>query len=134
MSTANVAPPPPKITLPRQFQDIPIVVSLYHLYHSFHETLITFPKSERYSLGATCQNEILTLTKHCLRAAGTSNHEVKLRYLQEASVNLDSARLLLSLAKDCKCLPNQTYQQLDARLSEIGRMLGGWLKSISSSP
>lgn len=133
MNTTNVTPPP-KIKLPRQFQDIPIIVSSYHLYGSFHEVLIGFPKSERYSLGAGCQNEILQLMKHCLRAAGTSDKTVKQHCLEEASVNLDSTRLLLSLAKDCKCMSNQTYQQLDARLSEIGRMLGGWLKSVSSSP
>ena len=120
--------------MPRQFQDVPIIVSLYHLYRSFHELLPLFPKTQRYSLGATCQNELLLALKQCLRAAGTSNRAEKQRYLQEASVNLDTVRLLFSLAKDCKCMSNQTHQQLDSKLAEIGRMLGGWLKSISSSP
>ena len=74
------------------------------------------------------------MMKHCLRAAGTSNATEKSRCLKEASVNLDTIRLLLVLAKDCRCIPNQAYQQLDSKLAEIGRMLGGWLKSISSSP
>lgn len=120
--------------LPVQFKDIPIIVSLYHLYSSFHDILVIFPKSERYGLGATCQNELLQMIKHCLRAAGTSNVSDKLRFLKEASVSLDTTRLLLSLCRDCRCMSNQAYQQLESRTSEIGRMLGGWLKSITSSP
>lgn len=120
--------------LPPQFQNIPIISSTYHLYKSFHECLTRFPKSERYSLGATCQGEILELLRLCLRAASISNNERKTACLQEASVRLDSLRLLLNLCRECRCVSNQTYQQLDSTCSEIGRMLGGWLKSISSSP
>jgi hypothetical protein len=68
-----------------------------------------------------------------LRAAGTSKPAEKAINLKEASVRLDSLRLLLNLCKDCRCISNQTYQQLDAHTSEIGRMLGGWLKSVSVS-
>jgi len=143
MSTSNVAPPPretlvvknkPQLKLPGQFQNIPIIVSLYQLYSSFHDELISFPKSERYSLGATCQNEMLDIIRHCLQAASSNQPDSKVMFLQKASASLDTLRLLLSLCKDCKCVSNQTYQQLDSKLSEIGRMLGGWLKSISSSP
>ena len=106
----------------------------HHLYESFHECLIAFPKSERYSLGATCQSEILELLRLSLRAAGSTKPSDKAAYIKEASVRLDSLRLLLNLCKDCKCVSNQTYQQLDSTCNEIGRMLGGWLKSITSSP
>ncbi|RWZ78755.1 MAG: four helix bundle protein [Candidatus Microsaccharimonas sossegonensis] len=113
---------------------VPIVNSVYHLYESFHECLIAFPKSERYSLGATCQSEILELLRVSLRAASSTKPSDKAAYINEASVRLDSLRLLLNLCKDCKCVSNQTYQQLDSTCNEIGRMLGGWLKSITSSP
>lgn len=123
-----------QLKLPGQFQNIPVIVSLYQLYSSFHDELINFPKSERYNLGATCQNEILEIMKQCLRAAGSSKIEYKATNLKNASANLDTLRLLLSLCKDCRCISNQSYQQLDSKLSGIGRMLGGWLRSISSSP
>lgn len=119
---------------PVQFQNTPIIACTYQLYSSFHEILVMFPKSERYSLGATCQNEMLELLRLYLRAAGTSLREDKIVFLKEASVHLDSIRLLLNLCKDCRCISNHAYQQLDSACAEIGRMLGGWLKSISSSP
>ena len=123
----------PQLSLPGQFQNVPIVVSLYQFYSSFHDELINFPKSERYSLGATCQTELLDIIKQCLQAASSSSPKQKTIFLHKASASLDVLRLLLSLCKDCRCVSNQTYQQLDSKLSEIGRMLGGWLKSMSSS-
>lgn len=90
--------------------------------------------SERYNLGETCQNELLDILKQCLQAASSSESAKKRMHLKQASVNLDVLRLLLSLCKDCRCISNQPYQQLDSKLSEIGRMLGGWLRSLSSSP
>ena len=123
-----------QLKLPGQFQNVPIIVSLYQFYSSFHDELINFPKSERYSLGATCQTELLDILKQCLQAASSNGSEQKAIFLHNASASLDVLRLLLSLCKDCKCISNQTYQQLDSKLSEVGRMLGGWLKSLSSSP
>ena len=132
MDTGHVKKP--QLKLPGQFQNVPIIVSLYQFYSSFHDELIRFPKSERYSLGASCQTELLDIIKSCLQAASSSQPGSKVVHLQQASASLDVLRLLLSLCKDCRCTSNQTCQQLDSKLSEIGRMLGGWLKSISSSP
>jgi uncharacterized membrane protein len=74
---------------------------------------------------------MLDIMKQCLSAAGSSEPIKKRMYLEKASADLDVLRLLLSLCKDCKGMSNQTYQQLDSKLSEIGRMLGGWLKSLA---
>lgn len=128
-----MTPPTANSLCQKNFQNVPIVVSLYHLYASFHNNLATFPKSERYSLGATVQNEMLTLLKECLGSAGMSNPVHKASHLSKASVSLDSLRLLLNLCKDCRCLSNEAHQQLDSKLSEIGRMLGGWVRSLTSA-
>ena len=122
--------PPPKLS------SVPIIICLYRFYHVFHQELSRFPKSERYTLGATCQQESLSLIRFCLRAASTNATEanIKRTHLQTAASHLDTLRLLLCLCKDCRCLPNQTYQRLDSNLVEAGRMLGGWLKSVPNSP
>lgn len=38
--------------------------------------------------------------------------------------------MLIRLAKDVQALDNKKYLQLEQALQEIGRMLGGWRKSI----
>jgi len=110
--------------------DVPIVHSLYQLYQQLHEQVLKFPKSQRYSLGANLQNQLLSALEGVITAAGVSQPDVKLRYLQSVSAKIDLLRLLIRLAKDCKCVSNQVYLELESKLHEIGRMLGGWLKSV----
>lgn len=66
-----------------------------------------------------------------LAAASTADKTMKVRYLQQANAKLDVTRLLVRLAKDCKCLPNSQYLAAESKLHEAGKMLGGWLKSLA---
>ena len=92
--------------------------------------LLKFPKSQRYSLGTKMQAELLAAVETVMAAATTSDHLKKLDYLNIASAKLDLIRLLVRLAKDCKCFDNETYLELESQLHEIGKMLGGWIKSL----
>ena len=112
--------------------DIPIVQSFYQLYVSFHEQIKQFPKTERYTLGSTLQNQLLAAFESVLTAASTTETPIKLKELQVVSAKVDLLRLLTRLAKDCKCLSNQSYLELESNLHEIGRMLGGWIKSLKN--
>jgi len=112
--------------------DVPIVQSFYQLYKSFHEQLTHFPKSERYTLGATVQSQLLVAFESVVAAAGTARMEAKINHLEATSAKVDLLRLLIRLAKDCRCLSNQAYLELESNLHEIGRMLGGWLKSLKN--
>jgi len=62
--------------------------------------------------------------------AGYLPREQKLPALQKISVKLDLLKILLRLSSETKCLDNNKYQQLVSQLFEIGRMLGGWLKTV----
>jgi hypothetical protein len=110
--------------------DVPIVHTLYQIYSSWNDLLIKFPKSQRYTLGETCQTQLLGAMEAVITAASVSQTELKVEQLRSAASKLDMLRLLVRLAKDCKCLTNQAYQELESKLHEAGRMLGGWLKSL----
>lgn len=104
---------------------------MYTLYQTWHDLCLKFPKSERYSLGTTCQTELLATLEAVLTAAGSIDKTAKLTALRTASAKLDMLRLLIRLAKDCKCISNAAYLDLQSKLHEAGRMLGGWLKTVS---
>lgn len=110
--------------------DVPIVHTLYQAYSSWNELLIKFPKSQRYTLGEACQTQLLQALEAVIVAASSNQPGIKAEQLRVASAKLDLLRLLVRLAKDCKCLTNQAYQDLESKLHEAGRMLGGWLKSL----
>lgn len=110
--------------------DVPIIHALYQLYKALHELLLKFPKSQRYTLGSVIQTELLAMMEAVVTVAAASDVEVKKEHLRVASAKLDLLRLQIRLAKDCKCLTNPVYLGLESQLHEIGRMLGGWLKSL----
>src|SRR5262245_44378357 len=77
--------------------DAPIVHSLYQLYHDWHELCLKFPKSERYSLGGTCQDYLLKALEAVIAAAGTNESDIKLQHLRTASYKIDMLKLLVRL-------------------------------------
>ena len=50
--------------------------------------------------------------------------------LKEASAKIDTLKLLIRLAKDCKCITNNQYLKVESLLYDAGKMLGGWMKSV----
>jgi hypothetical protein len=49
--------------------------------------------------------------------------------LNEANLKLEILRFQIRLAKDLKCLQVKSYAFAAKQLDEIGRLVGGWLKS-----
>lgn len=62
--------------------------------------------------------------------AGMTSQEKKLPYIEKSIVSLDILKILIRLSKDIRALDNKKYLQLSQLLQEIGRMLGGWKKSV----
>jgi hypothetical protein len=106
------------------------VRSVYVAYAYWNELLIKFPKSQRYILGAKCADYILEILELLMTSAEQINKIEKARHLHIVNVKLDILKLLVRLCKNCKCISNNAYLQMESQLQEIGRMLGGWLKSL----
>jgi len=91
--------------------------------------LTDFPKNKRYTLGQKIDQitvEIIELTI----TAGYLPREQKLPVLQKISTKLEVLKILLRTALETKCINNNKYQPLAFQTFEIGRMLGGWIKTV----
>ena len=49
--------------------------------------------------------------------------------LEQANLTLEILRLQMRLAKDLQCLKTNSYGFAARAIDEIGRLVGGWLKS-----
>ena len=54
--------------------------------------------------------------------------------LAQANLTLETLRFQMRLAKDLQCLRLNSYTHASRVIDEIGRMIGGWLKSGSVKP
>ena len=64
-----------------------------------------------------------------MSASGEQGRE-KMLSLKQASSNLNLLRVLLRLLKDIKAIDSKKYIAIENIIDEIGRMLGGWIRSI----
>ena len=108
--------------------DIPIFKKTYDLYKTFYSYRGTIPKQDRYTIWAKCENTILEIIEEILRASQSYKIE-KLPALNHASLKLNLLRVSFRLMKEVRAIDNKRYVILEGQIDEIGRMLGGWIKS-----
>ncbi|MCP4934078.1 MAG: diversity-generating retroelement protein Avd [bacterium] len=86
-----------------------------------------FPKLYRYSVTRRLMDAALDFQEELFRARklrGSSRH----KRLLECDANLDLIRLYLRLAHQWQWLSDGQYEHVSKQVTEIGRLLGGWLK------
>ena len=111
--------------------DIPILKKAYDLYLIFHMYRRVVPKAERFTLYERCENAILDMIEAILEA-GYSKSVQKAATLERASVKLNIVRFFTRLLKETRSIDTKKYVKLQEMIDEIGRMLGGWIRSTSS--
>ncbi len=88
-----------------------------------------FPRSFRFSVGDRTVGVGLEPLLVLVEAAYSAE---KAQLLEAASRRANGLRYLLRLAKDLRLLPLDSYGFGAERLDEVGRMIGGWEKSVRS--
>lgn len=110
--------------------DFKILQKVYDMILYGNQCLNQFPKSEKYALAA----EIKQSMYHLLRLTIETNKKYhKKTTAQQIDVELDVLRTFIRLAadKETKYLPFKKYENWAKMLNEIGRMLGGWMKTMN---
>lgn len=108
--------------------DIPIFRKTYDLYKTFYGYRDGVPKQDRHTIFQRCENLILEILEGIL-AASQAYKSDKLTTLEKVSVKLNFLRVFLRLMKEVRAIDGKKYVILEGLVDEIGRMLGGWIKS-----
>ena len=82
-------------------------------------------------MGQRCEIVLLDMLEAIIMASNLSKQE-KLPVLRKASTKIDLLRVFLKLGKDLKIIENKKYTELENDVAEIGKMLGGWIKTTNS--
>jgi 23S rRNA-intervening sequence protein len=114
----------------RSVLDIPLfhkVYDFYKLLHSYHEKI---PKTQRYTLWQRCENISLSLLEQLISTSHLQGME-RVQILHAISHNVDLLKVLIRLAQETSTITPRQYLALQTHLQEIGKMVGGWLKSVA---
>ena len=110
------------------FSEISIIHKSYKFYLLLYSYTSLFPKKDRYSIGQKC--EALTLEfLESLYEANSSRDPQRLILLEKLDNKLKIIKTMIRLCFDVKALDQNKYIRCEESLQEIGKMLGGWIKS-----
>ncbi|MBI4157288.1 diversity-generating retroelement protein Avd [Candidatus Woesebacteria bacterium] len=110
--------------------DLPIFNKIYDFYKEIYKLRGILPRQGRYTLWQKVEVTTLGVIENILLA--TTSKTKKIEALEEASNKLNVLRFFIRLSKDVKILDTKKYISLQEKLDEIGRMLGGWIKSTKT--
>lgn len=85
------------------------------------------PRNHRYQTGQRLESRVLDFLEALVDASYT--HDKK-AILQKASLDLEKIRFLIRLCYDLKLLDLKKYEIYTRYSIDLGKQLGGWLKSV----
>lgn len=85
-----------------------------------------FPRSQRFLLGDRIQSTALDVLERLIEATYTRQREA---LLAQSNLGIEKLRLLFRLAYDLKHLDARRYEHAARNLDEVGRLVGGWMKT-----
>ncbi len=89
------------------------------------------PKGQRYTIGIRIENKFLDLLEASYSAYFTEK-EKKLQKISDCIYILDTTKFLIYVSWEGKLLSNKQYEEISLKTEEIGKMLGGWKKSLGN--
>ncbi len=89
----------------------------------------SFPKKQRFVLGQRIENTGLEILKLIIQANNEKNIAKKMQSLKEINTQLEVLRSLLQISHELKFMNAKSLGFIISQIDEVGRMLGGWMKS-----
>ncbi|MDD3368394.1 MAG: diversity-generating retroelement protein Avd [Lachnospiraceae bacterium] len=107
-------------------EELKILQKVFDMMKYGYQALQQFPKSEKFAIVADI--------KHCMhlileRVIEANKKYYKKTTLQELDVEVTKLKAYLRLSYDLGFLPMKKYEIWSGMVVEIGKMIGGWIKS-----
>jgi len=110
-------------------QELPVINRTQELYENVCKITEKLPALKRQTIGRRLEDSILQLLELLIMAKHAPKAH-KGAYLIRASARAEIIQFKLRILLTQKLANETTLHQLQAKVIEIGRMLGGWRKSL----
>lgn len=109
-------------------KESPIFARTYDLLRWLIPMTIKFPRQQRFVLAAAVQRVALSFQEDLIEAVRFPDPAPA---LDRADVDLTKLRFYLRLCLDLELLSMGQYEHAAGMVAEVGRLLGGWKRSLS---
>lgn len=122
----TMLPPPHGVT-----SNAPVLQKTMDAYKIWHAHYSNFPRLSKFTLGAKIDSLFTDLIE-LLYLAVYAGIEQKSAIVVQASTKLDLLKFFMQATWEVRCLDQKKYASLVMPLNEIGKMIGGWQKSLQT--
>jgi hypothetical protein len=114
------------VSIPPAADELPIIRAHYDLVLWLMPKMGKFPREHRVTLGQRIEHLLYEILEKLIRAKFSRQRR---ELLEAVNVDLEVLRFQVRLAKDLRCLSVSSYGQVAQRLLDVGRQVGGWMRS-----
>jgi hypothetical protein len=107
-------------------QELIVITKAYDLILWSCKHTSRFPRNHRFVLGERSERNLYDLLETLVKARYTRHRQP---LTEQANLTLEILCFQLRLTKDLQCLKTNSYAFATKALDEIGKLVGGWLKS-----
>ena len=100
------------------------------LLYRIYPRLVNYPKSEKFSICQDIKNSFYRMLESI--ALGNSVKSKRLTYLQEADGHLQVLKVMMKLSRQRKYISDGFFKEVDLTLTEINKLLSGYIKSVKN--
>lgn len=109
-------------------EELQILQKTFDMMKYAYPALAQFPKGEKFALVADIKRCMDVMLERIIEA---NKKYYKKTTLQELDVEVEKLKAYVRLSYDLGFLPLRKYEQWSGLVAEIGRMVGGWIKSVN---
>lgn len=108
---------------------LPVVDHALAVYKLWYQHIDHLSKKARYSLGDKIGSLLIEILE-LLFIASYKNREEKSSTLETATRKIDLLKFFLQITWEVQALDDKKYIALSEQIQELGKMVGGWKKSL----
>jgi hypothetical protein len=108
-------------------EDYPIFNHWYQTLDWILSTIEKFPKNARFSIASRLSDLALDTVENTIEAIYVP--QIRKQALRKINLDLEKQRVFYRLAHDRQYISTRQYQHISKSIDEMGKMVGGWVKS-----
>ena len=109
-------------------KDLIVYQKTYDMTQYGYTALRQFPRSEKHTFAAEIKKTMIKLLRMII---STNKKYHKKTTMRKLDTELELLRTYIRLARDLEFLPFKKYEIWSKKLEEIGKLIGGWIKSVN---
>jgi S23 ribosomal protein len=109
-------------------EELKILQKTFDMMNYAYPALAQYPKGEKFALVVDIKRRMDVMLERIIEA---NKKYYKKTTLQELDVEVEKLKAYVRLSYNLGFLPPKKYEQWSGLVVEIGRMVGGWIKSVS---